>query len=271
MGVHKDRRKIRKSKSRVKKPNKFQIMFAPTEFVILGRSPFGSGAKKIVVNQNKTKGHVEDRRHILHYDEVLKPTIERVISNLFVSQGKDKGKVALLVSDRLRRRGIKRLPTNPDKLMERLVTEINSAPDNLIPDRADTNKAIEVVRGYVRKYIVQLSTPEFAEDCVGDNTHRMSAYKRMAHGVFVRDASGGEITAERNRMHGEVLGYVDGCESPGQLWVLLHEIVHSVTFDFSPKITRDATAKAIAWQKMMSLNGDRPPLEQLDDLLKLLD
>lgn len=155
--------------------------------------------------------------------------------------------------------------------MERLVTEINSAPDNLIPDRADTNKAIEVVRGYVRKYIIRLSTPAFAEDCVGNNTHRMSAYKRIAHEVFLRDASGGEITAERNRMHGEVLGYVDGCESPGQLWERLHEIVHSVTFDSSPNITRDATVKAIAWQKTMSLNEGRPALDQLDDLLKLLD
>lgn len=270
MGISRDKRKVNKPKSKIKKPKKFQTMFGVSDFVILGRSPFSSGAKKIVVNQNKAKGHVEDRRHILHYDEVLKPTIERVISNLFVSQGKDKGKVVLLVRERLQQRGIKRLPKSPDKLMERLVTEINSAPDNLIPDRADTNKAIEVVRGYVRKYIVQLSTPEFSEDCVGNNTHRMVAYKKIARTVFVCDASGGEITAERNRMHGEVLGYVDGCDSPGQLWVLLHEIVHSVTFDFSPNITRDATVKAIAWQKTMALNGDRPALEQLDDLLNLL-
>lgn len=246
-------------------------MFGAAEFVILGRAPFGSGAKRIVVNQNKAKGHIEDRRHILHYDEVLKPAIERVISNLFVSQGKDKAKVVLLVRQRLERRGIKRLPKSPDKLMERLVSEINSAPDNLIPDRADTNKAIEVVRGYVRKYILQLSTPEFSEDCVGSNTHRMDGYKRIARTMLVRDASGGEITAERNRMHGEILAFVDGCESPGQLWLLLHEIVHSVTFDFSPNITRDAAAKAIAWQKTMALNGDRPALEQLDDLLRLLD
>jgi hypothetical protein len=239
--------------------------------VIRGRSPFGSGAKKISVNQNRSKGHVQDRRHILHYDEVLKPAIERVITNLYLSEGKDKGKVVRLVGDRLRRRGIKRLPRNPDKLMERLVIEINSVRSNLIPDRADTNKAIEVVRGYVRKYIAQLSTPEFAEDCLGNHTHRMAAYKRLASEIFIRDATGGDITAERNRMHGELLGHVNGCESPAALWVLLHEIVHSVTFDFSPNITRDATAKAIAWQDMMSRNEDSPALDQLDDLLKLLD
>lgn len=97
MGIYWGRCKIRKSRSGIRKPNRFQTMFRGGEFVILGRSPFGSGAKKIVVNQNKAKGHVQDRRHILHYDEVLKPAIERVISNLFVSQGGDKSKVVLLV------------------------------------------------------------------------------------------------------------------------------------------------------------------------------
>lgn len=263
--------RVTKKPRQAGKAKKFEVMFgAKPDFAILGRSPFGSGAKSIAVNQDKSKGRVEDRRHILHYDEVLKPTIERVIRNLLVSEKNDKVRVARLVSAGLTRRGIKRLPKSPDKLMERLVTEINSAQDNLIPDRADTNKAIEVVRGYLRKYIAQISRPEFEEDCRNDNHLRMSQYKQLARATFVRDASGGDITEERNRIHGEILGFIDGCQGPAQLWVLAHELVHSVTFDFSPKITRDSTVKAIEWQNTMAMNEDSEPAKQLDELLGIL-
>ena len=271
MGIVKNGGRVTKKSSRLRVKRKFEAKFEARRFVIVGRSAFSSVAKKIAVNQNRSKGHVEDRRHILHYDEVLKPAIERVITNMYVSEGMDKQRVARAIRARLIKRGIRRLPRTPDKLFERLVTEINSAPDNLIPDRADTNKAIEVVRGYVRTYITKLSTHEFASDCLGNNFKRMDKYKLLAREVLVRDSTGGDITSERNRIHGEILQFVDGCRSPGQLWTLLHEIVHSVTFDFSPKSTRDATVKAIAWQHKMSLNEERPPLDQLDDLLSLLD
>ncbi len=267
MGIGKNKR-IKKKPSKIKPP-KFIAEFKAGEFVITGRSPFGTRAKAIVVNQDKSKGHTEDRRHILHYDEVLKPMIERVMTGLLVSLG-DEQRVVLQVVRSMEARGIKRIPKRPGKIMERLVTEINSAPDNLIPDRADTNKAIEVVRGYIRSYIRVLSTPEFAEDCVANNTATMVKYRQHARLVFVRDATGGDITLERNRMHGEILDFIDGCQGPAQLWLTLHELVHSVTFDFSPNIQRDATVKAIQWQKKMALNEGASAVSQLDDLLSLI-
>jgi hypothetical protein len=270
-GKNKTRRRITSQKSKVKRPNKFQVMFGVSEFVILGRSPFSTAAKKIKVNQSVAKGLLEDRRHILHYDEVLKPSMERVISRVYIEQGRSKSKVAKLIRVRLESLGRKRLPKSDDKLMERFVTEINSAPDNLIPDRADTNKAIEVVRGYTRKCIEQLSTAQFGDDCKDDNRSRMMAYKKLAGTIFVRDSSGGDITAERNRIHGEILDMVNGCEAPAQLWHLLHEVAYSVTFDFSPKIARDNTVKAIEWQKQMALTEDSPGEKQLDALMSILE
>ena len=154
--------------------------------------------------------------------------------------------------------------------MVRMVTEINSARENLIPDRADTNKAIEVVRGYLRKYITQISTSEFAEDCMTDNHSRMGQYKKLAKETFLRDSNGGDITEERNRIHGDILEFINGCQAPGGLWSILHDLVHSATFDFSPKITRDFTVKAIEWQKTMMLNEDSDPQTQLKDLLSLI-
>lgn len=261
--------KIGKARKGPKK--KFETMFsAKREFVILGRSPFGSGARKIKVNQDASRGRVEDRRHILHYDEVLKPTIERVVSNLYRDSGFDEAKVALLVRRALEKKGIKRLPRTSAKLMERLVVEINGARDNLIPDRADTNKAIEVVRGYLRKYQVALQTEQFGADAMSSNNARMSQYHRLARSHFPLDGSGGDITEERNRMHRDILSFIDGCASPSELWNLLHDLVQSATFDFSPKITRDSTVKAIAWQKTMGLNEDAPPSQQLDELMAIL-
>lgn len=264
------RKSLRSSTRAARKPT-FSTSFGAQGFRIDGRAPFGGVAKRIRVNQDPGKGRVEDRRHILHYDEVLKPAIERVVNALYVDEGRHGDRVAQRILKALHKRGIRRLPRRGDKVMERLVIEINSAPMNLVPDRADTNKAIEVVRGYLRKYIQQLQTEAFAQACVEGDVRQMAAYRRQAREVFVLTADGGDITAERNRMHRMIIEYIDGCASPSALWGLIHELVHTATFDFSPKITRDATAKAIAWQKKMQLMEGRPPQEQLEALLGLLD
>ncbi len=275
--VKRDKKRVSKRKTsdtksgRVAK-KKFEVLFDSStgEFRILGRSAFNTGAKAIKVNQDSAMGVVEDRRHILHYDEVLKPAIERVVGLLYVSCGKDRSKVAARIRQSLADRGVKRLPKAEDKLFERLVTEVNSAPTNLIPDRADTNKAIEVVRGYLRAYQKTLATDQFSEDAYGGNNARMAQYKKLAKDTFVCDSSGGDITAERNRIHGDILGFIDGCSSPAELWGTVHDLVHSVTFDFSPKITRDFTAKAIKWQSLMARNDGDKPEKQLDDLLSII-
>jgi hypothetical protein len=195
----------------------------------------------------------------------------------------------------LESKGLKRLPKDLNGLIKRSIKEINSATGNLVPDRADTNKAIEVVRGNTRKCIKALSTgqwpprtvpggltedkvdlakrrkEEFGTDSLESNTDRMHAYKDMAEEIFVMGASGGDITVERNRMHGEILGHIEGCTAPAELWTLLHDIVHSVTFDFSPNIRKANTEKAINWQKKMRLNEEAKADKQLDDLLSLLD
>jgi hypothetical protein len=272
MGISKNKRiSKRQNPHKVKRSKRFEVAFGSGgEFEILGRSAFNSSAKAIKVNQTASKGALEDRRHILHYDEVLKPAIERVVGSLYVACGKDRSKVATKIRAALTRRGIKRLPKAEDKLFERLVTEINSAPGNLIPDRADTNKAIEVVRGYLRTYQKALTTDQFADDAYAGNTARMAEYKKRAKEIFVRDASTSDITLERNRIHGEILGFIDGCSSPAELWGTVHDMVHSVTFDFSPKTTRDATAKAIQWQRLMARNHGDLPEKQLDDLLGII-
>lgn len=253
-----------------KRGSKVQVGFAAKRFNIVGRTPFLGKATNIAVNQDASKGAVEDRRHILHYDEVLKPAIERVVSALYAEENQSEARVADVVRAALQQRGISRLPPEPDKVLQRLVAEMNSVPENLIPDRADTNKAIEVVRGYLRAYIAALSTDAFAQACVDNSTAMMASYRKLADDTFVLDASGGDIVGERNRIHREILGLIRGCDSPSRLWVLLHDLVHSVTFDFSPNITRDATTRAIAWQKAMASCEDAPARRQLDVLLSLI-
>lgn len=244
-------------------PKRKLEIISGAKFAISGRPDFGKEAKKIKVNQDKSKGLKEDRRHILHYDEVLKPIIERVIRNLYKEAAGKHEEVYVKVSTALKEKGLQGVPVakDGDKLMKRLATEINSATDNLVPARADTNKAIEVVRGYTRKCIEALSTEEFGTDCLESNTNRMAAYKAKAKEIFVMDASGSDITAERNRIHGEILGYIEGCTAPAELWTPLHDITYSVTFDFSPNIRRAATEKAINWQNVA--NREHKQLEPI--------
>lgn len=253
------------------KKRKFEAAFDNGKFAVDGRSAFNTAAKKITVNQNPNAGRVQDRRHILHYDEVLKPCIERVMTNLFLF-AKSEEKVAEYLRKALEDAGVNRLPKANSKLFERLVTEMNSVPSNLVPDRADTNKAIEVVRGYLRKYQTALKTAEFAEDARTENHKRMNKYKEISLDYFsIGSDADSDISKERNRIHKQIRKFISGTVSPSQLWVLVHDLIHSVTFDFSPQIAIESTKKAIAWQGIMRRNEGAPALTQLKDLVSLLD
>ena len=269
------------------KKKEFSASFdAHGEFNIIGRAAFTQLAKQIEVHQPKAlktavgsamqvepalpTQPAEDRRHILHYDEVLKPNIARVMAKLYKANNGNVGKVAAQVRVALAAKGLKKLPTEPGKVLERLVIEMNSATDNLVAGQADTNKAIEVVRGYVRKATTAISTFEFQEDALDNNFTRMGHYRQIVNDTLVTGGSGSDISKERDRIHGTIKEMVNGAEAPGQLWGVLHEVVKSVTFDLSEKASREATAKALEWEKQMSLNMEVEPEKQLSDLVSLI-
>src|SRR5690554_7566392 len=96
------------------------VSFGAQGFRIQGRPQFASGAKRIRVNQNASNGPLEDRRHVLHYDEVLKPLVEQVITALYRAKGCSIGLVAGIVRRCLHKRGVMRLPKGDNEVLVRL-------------------------------------------------------------------------------------------------------------------------------------------------------
>ena len=103
------------------------------------------------VNQDPNLGHVEDRRHLAHWDEQIRPAIEKTCAKLKQSIDNQNERIKLL-QRQLSDRGFTNLPDDETGLWERAAKELNGVTSNLISDRADINTAIEKCRGDIRKY-----------------------------------------------------------------------------------------------------------------------
>lgn len=262
-----------KPKKKAKK-DKVKLVVSANGVKVEGRPGWPTKAKQIRVNQQPSKGEVEDRRHLLHWDEQLKPVLDRVFSAL---QRDCPQTLADELKAPLVQRGFQRLPADAEKLMERVATEINGAQANLIADRADINKAIEHVRENLRQYRQALQsdeeyTSEFVQHLGGTpNDDRMKRYKALARKYLPPDRFDTPIVSRISEIHAMLLEHIGGCMSPAGLWQLLDQLVYSVTFDLSGKAVREKTAAALAWQRRMQNNFDASGPQQYADLLTLLD
>lgn len=263
-----------KKKAKTKKESVRLVHDVSGAIRIEGRPAWPTKAKKIKVNQIPSQGEVEDRRHLLHWDEQLKPLLDRVFTALH-------RECPLTLVDELKapmaRRGYTRLPAEADKLMERVAAEINGAQTNLIADRADINKAIEHVREYLRQYQHALQVDEAYATEMTDgydgapNADRMKRYKGLARKYLPADRTDTPIVSRITEINTMLLELIDGCESPAGLWVLLNNLTYSVTFDLSGKAVREKTAAALTWQRKMQNNFGESGKQQYEDLLTLLD
>jgi hypothetical protein len=263
--------KIRKPDSKKAQRRKARLLISTLGQVSLdGRPDFPTATKKIKVNQSASKGDIEDRRHILHWDEQLKPLFERVINAMKTAY--PTGLLQALQKP-LRERKWRALPANTDELILRIAKELNGAMPNLVADRADINKAIEHVRGYARKYMEALTQQtHYASDCLaGDNHARMQHYKQLARTYFPTGRNDTPINSRTSEIHDMVLKFIDGSPSPSHLWILMNDIIFSVTFDLSAKALREQTSASLAWLSRMLCNGDKDAAEQYEDMLTLLD
>jgi len=239
---------------------------------VVGRPGWSTAGRSIPVNQDASRGQVEDRRHLLHWDEQLKPLLNRVFSAL---RREHPGDFHARLSAPLKDRRWERLPGDPEKLMIRVATEINGAAGNLVADRADVNKAIEHVRENLRKYAAALQgNADYVEDIVDlppvVGPERMARYHAMAEAFFRTDRNETAITARMSEIHLMILEDIRGCQAPCHLWQLIHDLAYSVTFDLSANATRDKVQRTLAWQRKMAANFGAPAVSQYEDLLGLL-
>lgn len=244
----------------------------------VGRPPWSSGAKKIKVNQDEQHGPTEDRRHMLHWDEQLKPVIDSVMSSLFAKYRDDKALTDILRAPLKGR--IKRIQgTAPRDIAERVAKEMNGAKINLVPDRADINKAIEHVRERVRRLTRQLTDDRELTGKVGQamsspypNDAVMELYLEAASQTLLGNTSADTaIKLQIQEICFQILGLVQSCHAPCNFIILLHQVTESVTFDLSEKALRDNTSRTLAWFGLMERNRGAPPEDRYKAMLTLLD
>jgi hypothetical protein len=276
------------------------------EMILSGRPAFRSGALAILVNRDAAQGPVEDRRHILHWDEHLKPILASVWSSLNSLKLDDAALARLLKQPLLAMgfEGASRLRA-VTSLWGFVATELNSATINLVAGRADINQAIEKVRARVREITRRLGddaeltarvAQAMRDPCPNDAI--MEAYKDMAIAVLltpsqsgatpspartpprrgrkrhatrpVRAAPDSPVRTQIMEIGFQIVGLLEGCSAPCEFIIRLHEITDSVTFDLSEKARREQTEAALSWLRLMESNHQQPPAQRYADMLKLL-
>ncbi|MFC0396974.1 hypothetical protein ACFFIG_00875 [Paraburkholderia rhizosphaerae] len=274
-----------------KKKIRFGILRTPNgDINVVGRPEWTTQAKELEVNQdenltvNGVLVPVEDRRHLLHWDEDLRP----ILNSVFTAMEKEFTRPGELLSELKAPLAARRYVTTAktvDDYMRFVARKINGSPDNLVPDRADINQAIEKVRANLRKYenalhdvLTDADIPAYGADGKPNPSPqaagRIGVYRNAARKYLNFDphlSGATPIQTKINEIQGKILEMLDGCDVPHEVWHLLNELKYSVTFDLSAKATRDKTAKSLAWQNMMRRNTETPARDRYRDLLSFLD
>lgn len=246
--------------------------------VFVGRPDWATKAKAIKVNQDARKGPVEDRRHLLHWDEQLKPILASVMGAMFKEHGNAGPKLKQALLGPLKGR-LQRVTGNETEIAERVAKEINGAVINLVPDRADINKAIEIVRERVRKLTRRLTDDPGLTTRVGEAMRKPSANDAIME-VYLDEASqellGGtsddtEIKSQVQDICFQIVGLVQSCRAPCDFVMLLQQVSDSVTFDLSQKAQRKQTRRTLAWLRQMESNVRDPADKRYEAMLTLLD
>lgn len=238
---------IRKAKRSRKK--KFKVVVGPGGVSIEGRPAFNTRATRLIGKAQK--GQDLDRRHLVHYDEEIKPFGTLALERTIAKHGDDAGKMVRLA---LESRGCSRLPKSDAALFNRLITEVNSSVDNLVPDDASINKAIEIVRANLRKLRLQWSTdPEvqriFVEMDTRNYAQTVQRLKLNAKLTLLLSGAGTDITRAIQAINKDMIEMIEGTRDIHQLYTLINDMQNSVTFDISAAASREKIAFTNKWRR----------------------
>jgi hypothetical protein len=235
--------------------------------VLLGRGRFTGAGKRIKVRKT------EDRRHMLHLSEQLKPVMERVFTVLEKENNFDESKTLALLRKKMAEHGMKRLPNKLNDAYVRIADEVNSSAINLVPDDASINKAIEHLRADLRKYQVVVGTTTndtYMDGTAGFAAAQLRKLHTLADETFAAKNEGTPIQNARDVMTSSVRQLIHGCESPASVYELVKDLIFSVTFDLSAKAKRENTARMLRWQRTVLALAEGSGRDQLDALFRIL-
>ena len=232
-----------------------------------GRGRFVGSGKKLKVAKT------EDRRHILHLKEQLKPVLSRVFTALEREHKGDQSKTLAVVLNHMRKRNLKRLPKSLDQAFIRLADEVNSSSRNLVPDDAAINKAIEHLRTDLRVYLGEAATSTagvYLDDTGTVLGAEMARLRALADKSFAAKNEGTPIQDARDVMTASVRELIKAQQSPADVHALVADLAYSVTFDLSSKARREQTAAMLKWERDMAASESWPAEQQLDRMLDIL-
>ena len=127
-----------------KKAKKVQVEWDSNSntVVVTGRVEFDQGAKQITVRSG------QDRRHVVGYDEAIKPAFEAVTSIALKELGVQKFQEEMSkIYKKLKIKKGRNAQAEITKQLQFGLTKLNSSRGNLNPENAAENQAIEHVRG----------------------------------------------------------------------------------------------------------------------------
>jgi len=251
-----------------KKPTKFQIVRDASGVSLKHRGRFKGAGKRMKVKAG------QDRRHLLHLDEHLKPHLAQVFSAL-EREFKAPGALITVLNEECAAVGLKRLPKTVDTLMVRIADEVNSSGANLVPDDAAINKAIELVRADLRRYLVEAATATndvfMADGAQSVFDAAMQRLRKLADDILGAKQENTPIQDARDLITADIRKLIKAEPSPSAIHALVNDLTYSVTFDLSQGAKREQTKKVLDWQRRMASAGDLPAREQLKLLLGIIE
>jgi len=217
----------------------------------IGRPPFNSATlNEIRVNER------QDRRHLLHWAEHLKPmlftTFERLWATTNGNRERYRKQLLRIHNEYANRRLSDR--TDVKTLERKIAKDLNSAISNLVPGNANVNKAIEHMRHQVREAIKAINESPGLSPAEAVQL----AFTKISVEITLREVD--DPTEIRHENSHRTEDPENPRELPSdrlplsrnELISLLHDIIDSLTFDLSEAAQRDKIEATLGWWNVMN-------------------
>ena len=237
-----------------KKKKKAEVLYANNHYTLKGRTEFDSFAKKIKLKAN------QDRRHVIGFDDVIKPSYEAVVNQAIRTLGVNK--FIALQTKMYQKHNIKRAPKATDPVEKHLLfglNKLNSTPNNLNPEAAHENQAIEHVRQQALRVETKLGEA-FAVDLP-----ELADVKKIMKENFSISGDGTPITNFSDQIRRFVHDRIDKAQDLSELNSILHETKTSTGIDLNKASgSSKQTAFALSYVNQVSqvLNSSSTTPEQ---------
>ncbi|MDC5813052.1 hypothetical protein [Vibrio europaeus] len=207
------------------------------KIAVLRRPEFTARTKKI----HKVNSW-QHRRHVIHYDEHLRPLVVKVFKDYFGKHNSHSQHYLPLVRKIRFHMAAKKLVRGNSKktydlkyLMAKTLTAVNSIPGNLIVDDGSTNNAIEHVRSMIDKAILVI-----------DKSKVLSLNRTNTLAELKYNDTTTPIKSEMTRITNEVCSHVSNVASNDELENILKLLRHGVTTDVPSQWSKD-NGKVTSW------------------------